>query len=386
MVALCATIVVGSLNTATLGPFIPDIADDMNRSVALIGQAATAFLVVAALGGLVIGPLADHYGYRPILFVGLALTALSAVAGGLAPNFPVLVLTRLVGGLGMASTIGIVFAVASSRYDGRVRLRALSILTGSFALTGIVGIPVLTGLSAWIGWRGAWIFVGLLTFVAVLAYASFGPEEDNHRDGRFALATILGNYRTLLGSRRMVLFFTGSAFQGALFVAAFTYHGAYFIDELGLTVPEFGFIAAFGSATFAAGSFLAGKLGGFDRRFLFGATTMAAGLFLAPGYLDLTGVVSSTGFISASFFLAGLGAVSLMDLLAEYTPAGQATTLVFNESVFSVGAAFGAAAGGIAISLGGFDALALMLPVIGLAGGFLVWRPAIPGLGMARAK
>jgi predicted MFS family arabinose efflux permease len=386
MAALVVGITVGSLNTAQRGPFIPDIADDLGQSVAVFGQAAAAFLIVAALGGLIIGPLADHYGHRRVLILGLALSAISATTGGLAPNYAVLLVTRFIGGLGMAATIGIVFAIASSRYSGAVRLRALSILTGSFALIGIIGIPLLTGLSAWIDWRGAWMFVGMLGFIAMLVYVWLGPDDEHRSTDKLALGAIIDAYRTLVGSRQMLLLLGGSAFQGALFLAALTYNGAYFIDELGLSVQEFGIVAAVSSAAFAAGSFLAGRVPHVDLRFLFGLTMVLAGLLLAPAYFNLTGPIITTVFISVSFLLAGIGAVALLDLLAQHTPAGQATTLVLNESLFSLGAAIGAAAGGIAISVGGFSALAMLLPVLGIVGGFLVWRPALVSSPAARVK
>ena len=370
-------ITVGSLNTAQLGPFIPDIADDLGQSVPLVGQAATAFFVVTALGGLIIGPYADHYGHRRVLMFGLILSAISAVSGGLAPNYPILLLTRVVGGLGMAATVGVVFAIASSRYEGEVRLRALSILTGSFALIGIVGIPMLTGLSAWIEWRGAWIFVGLLAVMALVIFAALGPADEGQSAGRLAFRDIVNSYRVLLGSRPMVLLFAGTVFQGVLVVAAFTYNGAYFIDELGLSTQEFGLVAAFGSGAFALGSFAAGKLGRIDRRSLFGVTMMLAGVVFAPAYLEQTGPISAMIFFAIGFFAVGVGAVALIDLLAEHTPTGQATTMVLNESVFSAGAAVGAAAGGITIGLGGFGALAILLLAVGLIGGLLIWRPSL---------
>jgi predicted MFS family arabinose efflux permease len=144
-------------------------------------------------------------------------------------------------------------------------------------------------------------------------------------------------------------------------------------------------VAAIGSAGFAAGSFVAGRLGNFDLRMLFSVTMALSGLLIAPVYLDQTGVVSSTLLVTLSIFMGGIGGVAMLNLLANHTPIGQATTLVFNESVFSFGAATGAAGGGLAISLQGFGALSLLLPLLGLAGGLLVWRPGIPVAAGTRA-
>lgn len=375
MAGLCTAAAVGILNGAQLGPFIPDIADDLNRSVPLIGQAATAFLIVAAISGLVVGPLADHYGHRRTLMFGLALLAISAAGGGFAPNYTVLLATRLVGGLGMAATIGVAFAMVSTRYAGESRLKALSILSSSIALTGIVGIPLLTGISALLSWRGAWEFVAVLSVAAIALLLALCPADPGKPQGRITPREIVRSYLPLLRSRQMLALFGGSASQGLLFVAVLTYQGAYFVDELGLTVQEFGLIAAVGGAAFAAGSFIAGRLGGFDLRLLFSLSMVLSGVVLAPAFSDQTGPISSTVSIAAGFVLAGISVVTILDLLATNTPAGQATTLVLNESVFSIGAATGAAIGGLVIGLGGYNALILVTPLFGVAGGLLVWRP-----------
>ncbi len=186
----------------------------------------------------------------------------------------------------------------------------------------------------------------------------------------------------------MVLFFGGSALQGALFLAALTYNGAYFIDELGLSVQEFGFVAATGSIAFAAGSFVAGRLGGFDMRVVFGITMILSGILIAPAYLAQTGVISAALFIALGIFAAGIGGVAMLKLLADNTTIGQATTLVFNESVFSLGAATGAAMGGAALSVGSFGTFVVLLPMLGLAGGLLVLmpRPAQPAAAEAEGR
>lgn len=384
--ALCAAAVVGLLNNMQLAPFIPDIAEDLGRTTPVIGQAATVYLVMAALGGLVVGPLADHYGHRRMLVVGLSLAAISSAGGGFAPNFTILLVTRMVGGLGLAATIGVVFAMVSSRYTGPSRLRALSIVTGAISLTMVVGVPALTGVSAWLDWRGAWIFVAVLSFLAIVALLAFSPADVLAGGERITAREIFRSYQPLLRSRRMLALFGGTASQGMLFVATMTYQGAFFIDERGLSVQQFGIVAAVGGAAFAGGSIVAGQLGRFDLRILFSLSTALSGVWVALGYGFGTNAIIAMVLLSAGFFLAGISVVTILDLLSNTTPGGQATTLVVNESVFSVGAALGAAAGGLLIGIGGFGALSVALPVFGLGGALLVWRPGIAPAALAQPE
>jgi predicted MFS family arabinose efflux permease len=59
--------------------------------------------------------------------------------------------------------------------------------------------------------------------------------------------------------------------------------------------------------------------------------------------------------------------------LAE-TPSGAGTTMTLSGSVFNVGAAGGGAIGGMLLALSGFDAVAIGLPMFGLAAALLSWR------------
>src|SRR3712207_4834532 len=99
--ALVPTLALGAfvtmLGELALGPFLPLVADEVGASVAVVGQVQSAALLLAGALGLVIGPLADRYGYRPALVTGLATVAISMVGAGLATALAPLLLAGLVG-------------------------------------------------------------------------------------------------------------------------------------------------------------------------------------------------------------------------------------------------------------------------------------------------
>ena len=70
-----------------------------------LGWSVSSLTLTATLAMMVSGPLADRFGRRPILFAAAALYAVSAVASALAPSFAVLVVARMVGGLGVGASL-----------------------------------------------------------------------------------------------------------------------------------------------------------------------------------------------------------------------------------------------------------------------------------------
>jgi predicted MFS family arabinose efflux permease len=375
MGALCLAAVAGIINNAALGPFIPDIAREFNSTVPVVGQVAAASWMVSALAGIFAGPLADHYGHRRVLVAGLLLTSLSAVSVALAQGYWWLVAGRVIGGFGFSAAVGISFALATVRYSGPARLRAMSILASSLSVAAIMGIPVLTQIAGPFTWRGAWVFIAVLALLAVLMLMLNVPASLSEGEGRFRMRNLLVSYGPMLRDRNMLRLFTGSALQGALFLAAITYAGAYFIEEFGLTTQQFGFIATITGAGFFIGSITAGRLGRFDLRMTFGVTMIVSAVLLVLAY-SIKGTVTTTILIlTLAFFFASIQAVNIITLISNETPTGQGTSLVLNESVFAVGAATGAATGGLLIGIGGFQALGLGMPVFAVIATLAVWSP-----------
>src|SRR5215212_7299884 len=79
LVALCGAAFVAVLSSLAVSPLLPVMAADLDTSVSLLGQVPALMLVLAAVLGLVIGPLADHFGHRRVLLLG----TLAIVASGL---------------------------------------------------------------------------------------------------------------------------------------------------------------------------------------------------------------------------------------------------------------------------------------------------------------
>lgn len=70
-----------------------------------LGWSVSSLTLSATLAMLVSGPLSDRYGRKPILVVASILYAISAVASAFAPSFAILVIARMIGGLGVGASL-----------------------------------------------------------------------------------------------------------------------------------------------------------------------------------------------------------------------------------------------------------------------------------------
>ena len=168
-VLMSATMASAALAIDMMLPAFPQMRDDFglaadSNTVALV---VTAFFAGLGLGQPVWGPLSDAVGRKPVLWIGLAVYGLSALAAVFSPNLVVLLVLRLVGGFGAASLRVVAQSVIRDAFVGTEMAKVLSYIMAVFILVPIVapavGTAILTTGSSWHG-----IFAFLSVFAAAL--------------------------------------------------------------------------------------------------------------------------------------------------------------------------------------------------------------------------
>jgi DHA1 family bicyclomycin/chloramphenicol resistance-like MFS transporter len=203
----------GPLSLDLYLPALPQLADDLNASASAAQLSITACLVGLAVGQLLAGPLSDRLGRKRPLLIGLVAYLLASIACALAPSVTVLIVLRLIQGLGGAAGIVISRAIARDLYSGSALMIFFSRLLLIAGLAPVLA-PILGGqLSLIMSWRG--IFGVLAGFGAVLLLAGwFGLKETLPPERRIVggFGRTVQGYNTLLHDR----FFVGCALSSGL--------------------------------------------------------------------------------------------------------------------------------------------------------------------------
>ncbi|MFF5624768.1 sugar porter family MFS transporter [Microbacterium sp. OVT16B] len=175
-----------------------------------LGFAVASALLGAAVGALIAGRIADRVGRLAVMKIAAVLFLISAVVAGLAPDLWVLIVGRVIGGLGvgMASVIAPAYIaeIAPARIRGRLAsLQQLAIVTGIF-ISLLVDFLIATAAGGsnepfWLG-LGAWQWMFLAMAVPAVVYGGLAltiPESPRflvaqHRvdEAREVLAKMLG--------------------------------------------------------------------------------------------------------------------------------------------------------------------------------------------------
>jgi DHA1 family bicyclomycin/chloramphenicol resistance-like MFS transporter len=163
-------------------PGLPQIVGDLDTTTSGAQLSLTAFLIGAAVGQVIFGPLSDRLGRRGPLLLGTLIYLLCSIGTALAPSLWLLITLRLIQGITGAAGMVIGRAVISDRYHGSEAARALSLMMIVGGVAPVIAPFLGSTLADPIGWRGLlWIVagLGLLALVCSLIFVpeTHGPAE-----------------------------------------------------------------------------------------------------------------------------------------------------------------------------------------------------------------
>ena len=375
LVGICPAAFITVLNGFALGPFLPAIGAELGVSVALLGQIPGGVNAVAALLGLILGPLADRYGHRRTLLLGLVAVATSAVASGAASTFALLLAAALVGAVGRAVVTPVSLAIVGSRFAGRGARRAMSYVVAALSGAGVVGIPILTVVAVAVGtWRGAFALLALAVLGIIVLAAVVLPRDVRPVRGPTGPGPLLGALGSLFRHRPTVAVVGSSLLRSSVAVMVFLYWGAFLIEHHGLDVTMAGIGYSAAGLGHFGGSLIAGRwLGEGAVRPRMMAGTVLAGLTLSAALLLPLGPIVAIGLGACGFLMIGGVEVATAMLLSGERLGGRATTMTLNSSGMHLGGALGSAVGGLLLGLGGYPALGAGVPLLALAAALVLW-------------
>ncbi len=169
------TVAVGTSEFMVAG-LLPDIAADLAVSVPRAGLLVSAFGLGSAIGGAALPVLTARLPRRTVAGSALVAVALAHVVGALAPDFGVLLGSRVVAAIGVGAfwTVGAVMAVGVA--PPALVTRAMALMIGGGTIATLVGVPLGTLLGQQLGWRAPFWAVAAAAMLAAIAVALWVPS------------------------------------------------------------------------------------------------------------------------------------------------------------------------------------------------------------------
>src|SRR5436309_7697764 len=192
---------VAPISLYMLVPALPVLATTFNGDISVAQMTVSLYMVGIACSQLIMGPLSDRFGRRPVLLAGLALMVAASIGCSLAQTLPQLIAARFLQALGGASGMVISRAIVRDLYP-RERVGAMLSLVIAIMMVAQM-LSALAGglLETAFGWRAIFYFITASSLSVAVLIAVALPET---RGDRSASSGFRGDVGSLLKSRAFV--------------------------------------------------------------------------------------------------------------------------------------------------------------------------------------
>lgn len=233
-----------AMGAILMTPALPAIADYFHTSIALTQLNVTSFLLGYALGQLIYGPIANQWGRKPALYIGIAVATLGSLFSILASpvdSFPLLIAGRLLEALGSSAGLVVCFTIIHDFYYPLEARRVTSLMMIAFAIVPGVAIAIGGVLAQYIYWQACFYFLflyGLVLLIPAFRMSETVGKKDSHA---LHFRAILRNYIKIFHIKKLVGCGLIAGCSGAC-IYVFGAEGPFIGHLLGIKPATYGFL------------------------------------------------------------------------------------------------------------------------------------------------
>lgn len=371
------------LNTARR--FAYPFAPVLSRGLGVPLTAITSLIAVnqaTAIVGVGFGPLADRFGYRRMMLIGMGMLSLGMLAAGFFPFYYSVMAALFLAGLGKSVFDPAIQAYVSRQISYRKRGMVIGFLETSWAASTLIGIPCVAILMNRLDWQAPFYVLGGLGLVGIVALIFLFPHDKKTKVCAVEKKALWSAWPQLIANRSAL-----GALGYAFFISVandnlFVIYGAWLEQSFQVSIVVLGIgTGAIGLAELCGEGLtvLFSDRIGLRRSIFYGLVLTIVNYALIPLYgqsLSLALVGIFLVFLTFEFMI-----VTSMSLCTEILPAHRATMMAAFFAAAGTGRVIGALIGGHIWLFGGIrltgmvSAFITLLALFSLMLGLKGWRP-----------
>ena len=324
---------------------LPDIARSIGTSIPVTGHVISAYAIGVVVGAPTFAALGVRLRRRTLLIALMVMFTIGNSLTAFASSYHTLLAARFLAGLPHGAYFGVASVVAATLAGPNRRAWAVARVLLGLTVANVVGVPAATWLGQLLGWRSAFIAVGGIGLLTVLALFRWLPSI------AVSEATSLRTELRALGRVQVWLALGIAAIGFGGMFAVYSYITPTLTTLAGMSASRVPLVLAVWGVGMVVGNLLGGWLA--DRGAM---RTMAIALLATAFSLALFTVTSSNAIAAtATAFLLGSGLViapALQLRLMDLAPDAQSLTAALMHSAFNAANAIGPWLGGLVLAAG----------------------------------
>lgn len=347
---LSFTFVLGAFALGTsenvIAGILPRLAEAFDVPVSDVGLLVTAYAGTAVVAGPVLALLTARMPLRRLALAGMLLYAAATTGAVFAPNYPVLLVARVVTGA-LHTPVLVAFMLTALRLarDGE-QGRTIGRITLGLGVATVIGVPVGNALAETLGWQWAFALIAVLIAVTLLLGFAVFPDDRTPRGETGWRSLRVLTKGSVIGGVIM----TAMAGLGAMTLLAFAVP---FLTNTGVNERAVAPLLLIYGAACLAGNVLGGRLTDRGLRRALTTTLTGTGIaLLAAGLFggSTIGAVAGLALVGITYFSTFPPLNTWIATSAESMAPGLA--LAVNSSAFNIGIAAAGWLGGTALTAG----------------------------------
>ncbi|HBU79493.1 MAG TPA: Bcr/CflA family drug resistance efflux transporter, partial [Muricauda sp.] len=293
-------------------PAISNIGAAINSTDSTDHQLLVTMIFLGlGVGQLFFGPISDSFGRKPVVYMGFSIFLVASVICLMAPSLEVMVVGRILQGIGLSAPRTISISIIRDTYEGDYMAKIMSFVTAFFILVPVVAPAIGKLILDATGWQG--IFYVQMFFVLVVAFWFWKRQQETlHPEYKipFTRHVFIDGVKEFVKYRETVAFTLISGLVTGAFLVYLSSAQHIFEDQYALkeVFPYIfaGLAVSIGLSTFMNGT-LVMRFG--MRRLSLMATIVFCMVALTYSFLFLNSPNPSiyvlVGFLSVQFFCLG---------------------------------------------------------------------------------
>nr|MBF0685040.1 multidrug effflux MFS transporter [Pseudomonas sp.] len=240
-------------------PSMPGMTVALGVDYAAVQFTLSVYLAAVALGQLVIGPISDRYGRRPVLLSGLVLYVVGSVVCMLAPTIGVLNIGRVIQAVGGCAGLALSRAIVRDIYTKNEAASMIGYVTMGMAVAPMIAPTIGGVLEALYDWRASFAFLAIFGVLTLIVVYRLQHETNPYRGSSGGMGRVVRGYAALFHAPAFWGYALTAGFTAAAFFA-FVAGAAYVvIDLMGRTPLEYGLYFGLVSIGYIIGNFSSGR-------------------------------------------------------------------------------------------------------------------------------
>lgn len=268
----------GSFVNDMYSPALPAMCRFFGCTTSIAQMGLSTGMAGLAVGQLILGPLSDRHGRKPVLIGSLTLFIVAAVVSLFSDSIHMFNACRFFQGIGASGGYFLARTIPADVYQGRPLAKLMALIG---AINGIApaSAPVIGGVTAdAYGWRGIFVLLSAFALVILLLSPVMKESLATSRRTRGPLSASLRGYKTLLTDRPFMIHVSLKGVALGLLFAYISTAPFILQTHYGLSQTVYGLVIGFNAIFVAAGSMAALKFKLLKRAAVVGAWITVAGI------------------------------------------------------------------------------------------------------------